>query len=77
VSARDVLGFLASLFLLALLAGAGASGCTKTTMERRAINAGVAEYRLDANFERQFYWKTNQPPAREVSTDTIQTVAEH
>jgi hypothetical protein len=29
--------------------------------ERQAIKAGVAEYRLDENFERQFHWKTNKP----------------
>jgi hypothetical protein len=30
-------------------------------MELEAIKAGVAEYRLDENFERQFHWKTNKP----------------
>jgi hypothetical protein len=30
-------------------------------MEIEAVKAGVAEYRLDENFERQFHWKTNKP----------------
>jgi hypothetical protein len=35
------------------------SAVTKGRMEKSAIQAGVAEYKLDANFQRQFYWKTN------------------
>lgn len=35
------------------------AGCVIDTMEDRAVEAGAAEYYLDAVHERQFRWKTN------------------
>jgi hypothetical protein len=57
----EVVVLLAFLFLLAVGIWTIGNDMGIESMELKAIKAGVAEYRLDENFERQFHWKTNKP----------------
>lgn len=36
------------------------AGCVINVMEDSAVDAGAAEYYLDAEHEKQFRWKTNE-----------------
>ena len=55
----DIPSVIAMLIVAVLCTWFLTAGCVINHMEDRAVAAGVAEYYLDADHERQWRWKTN------------------